>query len=217
MEQSRGLARFAPLSGVAFVVFALAGAIVESSGEPSDFPGDVREIVSYYTDHSSSILVGAYLGLLGVVFLIWFVGVLRARLRVAEGVDGSASAIAFGGGVAAAAMALGVHATNAGAAFRADEDNRIAPGQATALFDLQSGFFIAFAFALAVLIAATAVVALRTGALPRWIGYLSAVFAIGLIEPFANWLFVIASPLWFLPVSILLYLRPAERTPAGTA
>ena len=217
MNEPGGLARFAPLTGVVFVVLALASAIVEGSDQPDDFPGTAREIVTYYTEQSDNILIGSYIGILGMFFLVWFVGTLRAHLRRSEVLDGRVSGIAFGGGVAAAALGVGVHAVNLAAAYRAEEDDRINPAQAVTVYDLQSGLFIGFAYMLAVLAAATAVVVLRNGALPRWIGFLSMVFAVGLIVPFGNWLFVIASPIWFVAVAVVMYLRPAERTPAATA
>jgi hypothetical protein len=198
--------RFAPLSGLVFVVLAIAGFVLVQMNSPEDFPGKVDEIVSYYQDESGSIMLGSYLGMLSVFFLLWFVGTLHSRMRRAEGGEGRVASILLVGGGAAAAISLAFDAVNAAAAFRADEDDAIAPETATALFDLSGALFgIAYPMALGVLVAATAVLALRVGALPRWFGIVSVVVALGLVSGFVAWLFAMFSVIWFAALSLILF------------
>ena len=67
------------------------------------------------------------------------------------------------------------------------------------------------------LTAATALVILRYGALPRWFAWVSLALALILVIFPIGWLGVIVGlPLWTLVASVLLYLRPAgEPAPAG--
>jgi hypothetical protein len=215
--------RLAPLSGIVFVVLTVVGFVVGQSNSPDDFPGEVGEIVEYYVDDPGKILIGSWIGIVGTFFLIWFVGAVYSRLRAAEGREGRVAAVALGGGLAAAAISLAVDAVNAAAAFRADEDDRIDPGQAAAMYDLQGALVgIALPVGIAALTGAIAVLALRVGVLPRWFGVASAVLAIGLLIAPIAWFLVLVSMLWIVALSILLYVRtpvePAAATPpAGTA
>ncbi|MCZ6461605.1 MAG: hypothetical protein O6705_05145, partial [Actinobacteria bacterium] len=148
--------RFAPLTGVVFVVLLVAGVVVINN---YDYLPPAAEIESFYVDSSTAISVGAFLALLSVFFFLWFLGSVRSTLRVAEGGTGRLSAVAFGGGVAAAAaMIVGYSATLA-AAQRAGTTGGIGADAATSLHDLASvlvGNTAPIAFA--VLVAAAALV-----------------------------------------------------------
>ncbi len=199
--------RLAPLSGVAFFVLIVASVALSSIGTPSDFPGDPDEIVEYYEDQASTVIAGVWLGLLASVALLWFAGALRARLRVAEGGEGRVSAIAFGGGVAAATVEAVADAVNLAAALRADEEGTIDAGAATALYDFESSIVgVALPMAFIVLVGATAVVALRTGVLPRWLGIASILLAVALLVLPIAWAVTGVAVLWILVVSVLLYM-----------
>ena len=95
--------RFAPLTGVVFVVLLVAGVVVINN---YDYLPPAGEIESFYEDNSTMISVGAFLALLSVFFFLWFLGSVRSTLRIAEGGTGRLSAVAFGGGVAAAGRSL---------------------------------------------------------------------------------------------------------------
>ncbi|MFB3049261.1 MAG: hypothetical protein ACE1Z9_03820 [Acidimicrobiia bacterium] len=194
--------RFAPLTGVVFVVLLVAGVVVINN---YDYLPPAAEIESFYEDSSTAISVGAFLALLSVFFFLWFLGSVRSTLRVTEGGTGRLSAVAFGGGVAAAAaMIVGYSATLA-AAQRAGTTGGIGADAATSLHDLASvlvGNTAPIAFA--VLVAATALVALRTGVFPAWLAWVSVVLAVGLLTPL-NYIFMGFALLWVLIVSILLF------------
>ena len=60
----------------------------------------------------------------------------------------------------------------------------------------------------------TGLAVLRTGALPRWLGWVSLLIALVLLVPWINWAaFIFALPLWVIVVSVLLW-QAASRTPA---
>ena len=95
--------RLAPLSGVLYVVLAIAGTLLIGN---FSFLAPAEEIKAFYEDNSSRIEAGIYVSTPAVFFFFWFVGVVRDRLRAAEGGAGQLSGIAFGGGVAAGALML---------------------------------------------------------------------------------------------------------------
>ena len=204
--------QLAPLTGVVFVALLVAGTLLISS---YDFlpPGD--EIKSFYEDGTTTIRTGAYLILVSVAFFLWFLGSVRASLRIAEGATGRLSAVAFGGGIAAGVAMSVANAATIAAAQRGGADGGIAVETATGLFDLAGvlmGFAVPIGFA--VLLGATAVVSFRTGVFARWLTWVTAVVAVALLIPEINSVLVGLAVLWVLVVSVVLY-RSARSASQG--
>jgi hypothetical protein len=200
--------RFEPLAGVVFVVLALI-ALFTASGE--DFLADPADVADYYVDNSGRVIVAEIIGGYAVFAFFWFVGAVRNRLRVPETPEGGLPALAFGGGVAAATLILVANAATMAGAFRAEEDGQIDPAVAAALNDVSSLIIgVAAPVALAVFVAATSLVSIATGVLPRWLGWLSLLLALGFLIPYISFIFWLPFGLWVLVVSVLLYRRPGE-------
>ena len=146
------------------------------------FDDSFLAVAQYYRENASAIRVQIlFTGLAGVLFL-WFLGSLRAHLRRSEGDPGRISAVAFGSGIAAVGpIAVGVLAT-ATAAHLSGDGFLIARGALLEGISVQSPALAAVGplhdmrllsyaltwFAVAPLLAATAVVSARHGAFPRW-------------------------------------------------
>lgn len=195
-------ARLAPLTGAASVLLLLGSAIAVGYYEYLPAPG---EIGRHLTDNSTAVTIGAYLGLLGAILFLWFAGSLRAALRAAERGDGRVSAIAFGGGVAAAALMAVTYSTVLAAAARAGSTGGIADLEAGTLYDFSSTLQgIGTAYAVAVLIGGYAVVAFRTAMTPRWVAWISAVLAVGSLTPL-SYAFLGPDLVWAGAVSIALF------------
>jgi len=144
-------------------------------------------VAQYYRENASAVRVQIlFTGLAGVLFL-WFLGSLRAHLRRSEGDTGRISAVAFGSGIAAVGpIAVGVLAT----ATAAHIAGRVVGFSATIalaqelpalaavgpLHDMRLLSYALTWFALAPLLAATAVVSARHGTFPRW--YMNASYAV---------------------------------------
>lgn len=207
--------RFAPLTGVLFVVLTVASIVIGTSNAPEDFPAPVEEIVEYYADDPGMIILSAWVGLLGSFFLIWFGGSVRARLRDAG--EERLGTIAFGGAVAAAAMGLLIDTAHLAGALRAEEDDTIEPATATALYDLaNSTLGGGLPIAIAVFVAATGIAALRSGALPSWLGIVSLILTVLLFMPMIAWAMTGVALLWALITSIVLFTsQPAAPAAAG--
>jgi len=192
----------APLSGLAFLVLAVAGNALQ--GSTPALHGDPDAVADFYRDNSTAIAVGMMLSLISIFFLAWFLAALRHRLALAEGRDGWISPLAWGGGVATASLLAAGFALNSAGALRARESG-ITPDVAAVFYD--SGLALvglAGSIAMAILLAATALIVLRFGALPRWFGYVSAALAaLGLVTPVA-FVLSLLFPLWVAAAAILL-------------
>ena len=207
--------RYAPLTGVLFVIFTVAGIVIGLSDSPEDFPAPVEEITAYYEDDPGKIMLGTWLGLIGGFFLIWFASSVRSRLR--DGGQVRLASVAFGGAVAAAAIGMMIDTANMAAALRADEDDKIDPATATALYDFATtAIGGGLAVALAVFVAATGLAALRTAALPGWLAIASLVIAVALLIPPISWAVTAVAMLWALIVSILLFRAQSPAAAPGS-
>jgi hypothetical protein len=168
------------LAGLAPLVLGLAGLIVlEGPADRPELSQPPAVILSYFGEQDAVVL-GSFLLMLSAVAFIWFARSLRAVLRRREGAEGRLSAIAFGGGVAAAGSILVLPATNLLGALFAD---RLTAEQAQTFYLLGDVFLYPAAMCAAVLVAATAIIALRTALLPRWAAWASMVLALWLLIP----------------------------------
>ena len=169
-------------------------------------------------------MLGSALYMLGALFFLWFVGELRAALAETEGGVGRISAIAFGAGVTTGASLLLLHSASfLGALYH----QQLTAGMARTLFLFGDLFLYPAAMAAALLLTATAAIALRTHVLPTWLAWLSVPVALWLlVPPFGSpagtdWAppawsglgALGAVPLWVLATAIALTLR-SRRTPA---
>ncbi len=202
------LARLAPLSGVAFLVFALAGVL--TMGESPDFPGTPAEWASYFADDEQAIIMGAWIFSYGLFFLLWFLGSLASVARRAEGGDGRVSRLAYGGGVAGATLMLAGNGAIFMAGLRVDEAGTISDDVATVYGDLFSALaFLAAPVAFAVLVGGLTVISTRTPFLPTWLTWVSGLLAVALLIPFISWAAVCVFALWCAVVGTWLYVKAA--------
>jgi hypothetical protein len=212
MSKTGFIERSAPLAGVGAVASVLAGLLVlHSTNEPGD-AATPQQVLAYLDSKGNGILLGSLLCMLGLVAFVWFLAALRTRLAEAEGGSGFFSGIAFGGGLLSTAfLAFTLVPLASGAIAVQDEHNRFAPDAAQALMQLSSAAYSVAYMTMSIPLIATAVVALRTAALPRALGYASAVLGVVMLVPFADWLaFGFLFPLWLVACSVALARRPAR-------
>lgn len=194
---------FGPLSGVLFVVaVVLAGSVFGGfDAEPSD---PASTVLAEFGKNADDIQAAALLTMLGVGFLLLFMGHLRTRLRgggAGWAADGFlAGGVAFAGGwilLASVQLAGGV----AGELGHAE----VAQG---AVDFLWSSSLIFSPGLLAVGIAAAAA-SFVTRALPVWLGVFAVVVALGALAP---WIGIFVFIAWVLAASIAGFVeasRPA--------
>jgi hypothetical protein len=200
--------RRATLAGALAVPFWLAGIILFSTkAKGSEGP----KILASYHQHSDGILLGGFLWSLGILLFIWFLGSLRSHYLAAEGGAGRLTALAYSGGLLAATLGLLIPGPDSAGAL---EKKHLDASGAAVLHNLPDAFFIGAEYVLAILFFASGILALRHGALPKWLGWVSVLIGIVLLIGPIGWAALIfATPIWTLIVSVLLYMR-TETSPA---
>ncbi|MGB2954267.1 MAG: hypothetical protein WBB74_12880 [Gaiellaceae bacterium] len=210
--------RWGPLAGALSVAgFVIAFAIAGNS--PNTDSSDAK-IVSYYAKHSHQVsnIVGYFIFLAAIVFLVLFFSVLRSKLVAAEGGAGWLGSLAFGSGVASAALWIAAIICFTGPAFATNDTAKFHLDANTfrLVGDMGYTFWVAAVVVSALVVWSTSAVALRTGLLPRWFGWLGVVIgAINLLAVFFIPAFIYWG--WLLVASVFLAWRPAARTSAAPA
>lgn len=203
-------ARFAPLSGVGFLIFYIVGFV--AMGESPDFMDAPAVNLKYYVTHDSDAMLAAVALLLASVFLLWFLGSIRRVLGAAEGGDGRVTAIGFSGGAVGIALFVAGVVAFVLPAMRFDEQNKLDSITATVFTDLSNGLVgMAAPLALGVLLLAVAVVGLRHGAVPKVWAWISGILGVVMIVPWVSWAgMFFLFPIWVL-VMVVMLMRGGAR------
>jgi hypothetical protein len=165
--------------------------------KPSD-----AQILAWVQGNQNSIIMGAWLWMMGCLVLLVFAAVLRARLAEAEGGQHTASTVAFAGAVAAAVFGL---LMNAGDLASAIDHDSVSATTAGAFHHLSDAFFVAAELSMILFFAGAAVVALRTGVLPRLWAYFSILIAVVLLIGPIGWAALIfGTPVWLLGTGLIV-------------
>jgi hypothetical protein len=196
----------APLTGVLFVVVVIVAFVI--SGEPPEVDEPAQEIVDFYVDNQDMVIVGVILEGIAATLFVLFGGYVRRVLRDAEGERGILSAVAFAGTIIFA-VGLAIDGTISIALAETAED--IDPGAVQALAALWQHDFIPFAVGIQVFLLAMGLSAVRTGAIPKWIGWIAILLALIAVTPIGFAAFLGAGVL-VIVLSVVLTMR-ARATP----
>jgi hypothetical protein len=219
---SRALARTGAGCGIAYVALAVVGNdILGSASHAPAANASPAAIGAFVASHpaTTSVWIGAYLVLLGLLAFIGFVSYLYSVLRRADRDGGFLPTVVLASGLVATAVKLASAAPGFAILYRARDG--LSPQLATALFDMNNAAF-ALDWALsAVMLAATAGVVLRTGVLPRWLGRSALAIAplllasVPLFTTDGPPIFLLAL-LWIIAASVALIRRLDPPTAAAT-
>jgi hypothetical protein len=135
---------------------------------PPDLDAPSQDWASYFTAHHGGVRASLVLLTVAMFFFIWFLATLTSLLRIATGTPRLPS-IAFAGGIIGATCLLIGLAAEAVAAFRPQGTD---PLITRAMNDIFVMVGVPAIPAFVALFGATAVVILRTGAFPGWLGWL---------------------------------------------
>ena len=215
------LKRLGAASGVLYVVLSF---LKKGGSNSPNFHATQQEVVVWAKSvHlSPGFWIGPYVGLLGLLFFLLFIAYLSSILRQAEGELGWLSTVVFGSGLITVVVKLAAFPVAAAAVARAADGFN--PQILAILWDMDNIAFYITLVTQALLLAAAAIVILRVKALPSWLGWSAAVFALILLGalPLA---FFKSLPLqllpivWLLVTSIVLIVRagkPASPNQAAT-
>jgi hypothetical protein len=217
-RSSAGLARWASLGGILYVVLFVVGTILLYSGAP-DSSSSPAKIIAYYSksSHRDRISIGWIVAGLGVFFFLWFLSSLRRTVRRHEGEDGFLTALTTIGGAVYATLAFGAIAINTGIRTMSDDTyhHTVYPGLIHAADDASYIMHATGGAGASAMIIAASLAFMRSGVIRPWAGWLgivAGIFALASILFFTQ----AAIGLWILIVSGLLFARGARDAPGQT-
>jgi hypothetical protein len=204
-----GLARWAALGGVLYVVLFVIGTILLFDGAPNSDASPAR-VIAYYRDsgHRDKIMFGWVVAGLGIFFFLWFLASLRQAVRRVEGGDGFLTALTTIGGVVYATLAFAAIALNVGVRTMSDDtfNHTVYPGLIHAADDASYVMHATGGAGAAAMIIAATLAFMRARAIPTWSGWVGIVLG---ILALASIIFFpqAAIGIWLLAVSIWLFVR----------
>jgi len=209
------------VSGLVSMVFVVIGfgflvGVVPPAG------GSAEAVTTFLERSEAQVWTGAYLGLIGALLHLVLVGRLYGVLRRAEGGSGWLAMTALIGALVQAAVLFSVDFTVSAAAFyrgRRSFDAEVIG----AFFDVRQFAELILGGVAALFFAATAVIVLRMGGLPRWLGWFAAATAVLLLLTRPLGPTDISQPphflgaIWMLAASVVLIVRRERLSEARQA
>jgi hypothetical protein len=198
--------RFAPLSGIAFVVLLVAG-FIPVGGDTPQLDDPASKITSFYADNQGREIAAIILVALAALFLAVFAVALRDYLRGGNAQADFWPTLAMLGAavsVAGLLVAAGIHI-----ALVDGGDKKISPDAMVALNALDNDDFFAFSIPLGIMLFGVAGATLKSGAaIPKWLAWVALVLAIGYFTPVGFASFGLTG-IWIIIASIVMYRRSA--------
>jgi hypothetical protein len=203
----RAAARLGGISGILYVVLFIPAYIV---GYPDALnpASSAQEVFDYFdVGQSTFLFFNGTLSIFAVFFLLWFLGMLHGLLRRAEGEGIGLSSVAlFGGAMFAIMSFVGVAVeislpATLGRFISFQEDAQLV----FLTLALSSWLYHFCQIGTSVLVAATSLIAIRTGALLDWMAWAGFVVALlALLHFLLPLLAALAGLLWIAVVSVLM-------------
>ena len=197
-----------PLTGVGFIVVGIVSFIV--GGEPKSADDPVREIVNFYVDNKDSVQAGAFIGVAATVLLVFFGAYLRRFLQAGAEEREMLSLVSFVG-IAIVAVGFAIDTTILIALSEAADD--IDPVAVQSLQALWDNDFVPIMLGVLLFLWATGLSVIRTGVLPKWLGWVMVVLGVVGVTPI-GFVSVIGAAILVLVLSILLSVRARGAAPA---
>jgi hypothetical protein len=212
MERRSRLERLAPLTGVLAVALIVA-AFVVFPDEPPEADEGIAKVVKFWRDNDDEASISGLLLALSAVPMTWFAGSMRRVLSRAEAIRGRLAPVAFAGLVIFSVGALVGGALQFTLGESAED---ISPPAIEALGAINANFWFPYIAGIAIFMLATGVVSLRHRALHPALGWTALALGIIGLTPLGFFAFL-ASGLWIVAASIVLYLRDDADAPAAPA
>jgi hypothetical protein len=172
-------------------------------------PGE--EIAAHFVDNTTQVWTGAALTVLSAPLLLWFLGSLWRRMRIAEGSPARLSVVMFGGGVATAGAVAGAGTMWSAGAARAGDAGALDPVYAALSYDFGGLMWgVAAPVTLAVVLLSFAVLAIRSGTHPAWWAWISGLVGVALLILPIAWAAMAGGLAWILVMSIWLGVEGAR-------
>jgi hypothetical protein len=165
--------RWGAATGYLVLALGIVGAAFERGAPPANAAAE--ESLAFFTAYRSELLAQSLMFVLSAGVYLWWFGSLRSFLLRAEGENGRLTTVAFGAGVAWAGLQMVLQSVQVALATGIQDDP--APALVGMFGDLTYALSVIAYVPMAVMLAAIAVVSLRSGAFPAWLGWLSTLVA----------------------------------------
>ncbi len=207
------LERYAPATGLVFVVVVIVATIVQ--GSPPTLTDNAQEFADYFDDNDTRIRVAQFINAVAVIPFLWWLGGLWATLRRAEGGAPRLTVAAGLGSVVAVTCVLIGSAVMSTAAL-----SPLDGGGLKLFATLSVTMYAAGALGVATLVLASSVVILRSGVFPVWIGWLGLVNGVVWIAAglslvstrdavgFIGFLSFLIWLVWIIAISVVMLRNP---------
>ena len=207
----RGLERFAPLTGLLFVLLVIIAVIV--GGETPGANDGIGEVLEYWQDNDDQNVAASIIAAYSAVALLWFAGVWRATLAAGEGPPARLANTAFAGAIM---MVVGWSLLIAFNFMAAETVGDVAPQVTQTYSALSSDFFFPLAIGLAVFLLASGLAIMRGAMLPTWPGWVALVLGLFALTP-AGFFALLVALIWIAAISVVLFRRGAPTAPGAAA
>jgi hypothetical protein len=190
---------------VVSAVLGVAGGAIEviTNAPGSDASG--KEVIAFYAAHSGPQKLAVALLGLGFVFLVFFAGSLRAYLVQTPSREALGAVVLAGAVLETAGQTFG-----AGCVWALAQDSgHLDPSAVQGLNALGSDAVITNTAGMIVFGIAAGLAILRSGRLPRWLGWMAIAMAVVVVTP-AEPLSFIALVIWMVILSLLIWRRSGE-------
>jgi hypothetical protein len=201
------------ISGLGFIVLLIVSFIL--IGQPKGADNPPEEIANWYSDNKDAAEIGAFLSVVAGAFLIFFGGYLRKIFEPGAGLMLSILPL-----VGIVFVAVGAAIDNTLIFANAEAVDDIAPLQIQTIQAIWDNDFLPLILGVIVFNWSVGFAVLRSGALPKWLGYWGIAFGvISLLGPI-SFIGAPGAALWIVIASIMLSMRargPASTQPAPPA
>lgn len=199
-----------PLTGILFAVLLIVSIIVQ--GQPKGADHSANEVRQWYLDNKSAAEVGAFIGTIAAGVLIFYGAYLR---KVFDRAGPMLSVLPL---IGLTVVAVG-GAIDGFILFATAERAKDLPADSVrTLQTLYDNDFLPLFLGTLVFNWAVGFAVLRSGALPRWMGWAGIVFGVLSLAGPIGFIGALGAALWIIVSSIMLSLRarrPASAAPAA--
>jgi hypothetical protein len=195
------LRRLMPLSGIVFVALIVVGVLLGGSTPESTDSG--ATVASYYDAHQTRLFILSFVLATAGLFVVLFASILGRSLSEVEESGGSIwDRVVLGGSILFAASTGLVGAMNFALA---DNPTKVSASALQALNLLMNDTWVLWNAALGVFMLGAAGAWLTSPRGARWLGWVALVLGVALFIPFADFFAFLASGIWIIITSVILF------------
>ena len=198
-----------PLSGVVFVALVILGVLLGGSTPGSSAAGS--KVAAYYDSHNARLFIESFVLAASGLFAVLFGATLSRLLATpAEGARSIWDRVVLGGSVLVAAAFMVIATINFAIA---DSPTKVSGSALQALNLLVNDTWVLFNSSLGVFMVGAAGAWLTSARGYRWLGWVALVLGIALFIPYADFVALLASGVWIVVASVLLFREEAAGRP----